>query len=114
MSESIEKHCNIHGVTLFALYNSGRTRCRKCVVENVHKRRKQLKVKSVEYKGGKCEKCGYSKCVEALDFIHVDASTKKFQIGKSGITRSWDKIKLELDKCKMLCSNCSREQRWAI
>ena len=43
-------------------------------------RRKLLKHKAVIYKGGKCQKCGYDKCEEALDFHHLDASEKDFQI----------------------------------
>ena len=61
----------------------------------------------VEYKGGGCLSCGYSACLGALDFHHVDPSKKEFQI--SGSTRSLEKAKPELDKCILVCRNCHAE-----
>lgn len=75
----------------------------------VSKRRKLLKAKVVQYKGGKCIHCSYSNCVDALDLHHVDASTKEFGISSGGLTRSWEKIRLEADKCILVCANCHRE-----
>jgi hypothetical protein len=28
----------------------------------------------------------------------------------SGLCRSWDKVKIEIEKCELLCANCHREQ----
>lgn len=50
-----------------------------------------------------------SKCVDALDFHHLDPTQKDFGFGAKGYTRAWSKIQKELDKCVMLCSNCHRE-----
>jgi hypothetical protein len=75
----------------------------------VKKRRDKLKELAIEYKNGKCEKCGYNKCSKALEFHHVDPTKKEFGIGNKGYTRSWEKIKQELDKCIMVCANCHRE-----
>ena len=75
--------------------------------KNVGTWRKRTKELLVEYKGGKCEFCGYNKCVEALEFHHIDETTKEFQI--SGSTKSLEKQKKEADKCYMLCANCHRE-----
>ncbi len=75
----------------------------------VAKRRKLIRQKLVEYKGGKCVLCGYSKCIDALDLHHKDPLTKDFGISKNGITRSWEKNKAEADKCVLLCANCHRE-----
>jgi hypothetical protein len=69
--------------------------------------RKRTKIRLVEYKGGKCECCGYNKCIEALQFHHLDPSKKDFAI--SGVSRSFDSMKNEVDKCKMLCANCHIE-----
>ena len=74
----------------------------------VKNRRQENKIKAIEYKGGCCEKCGYNKCVWALDFHHKNPNEKDFQISKYS-TLSWDKIKKELDKCIMVCANCHRE-----
>lgn len=81
---------------------------RKQLVNSVTKRRKKLKEMSVEYLGGKCSKCGYNKCIAALEFHHLGG--KDFGIAQSGHTRSWSKVKTELDKCVLLCSNCHREE----
>ena len=42
--------------------------------ESVMSWRKRTKAKLVEYKGGKCECCGYNNCIEALEFHHIDPS----------------------------------------
>ena len=75
----------------------------------VAKRRRKIKEFAVSYKGGRCEVCGYDKCVWALDLHHKDPKTKSFGIGAKGYTRSWDAVKKEADKCALVCSNCHRE-----
>lgn len=69
--------------------------------------RKQVKNQMVYYKGGKCEICGYNKCIEALEFHHLNPNEKDFNI--SGGTKSFKKLKPEIDKCILVCSNCHRE-----
>lgn len=71
-------------------------------------RQKDTKRKCVEYKGGSCIKCGYDKCMEALDFHHRDESEKIFSISQVK-SFSFDNIKAELDKCDLLCCRCHRE-----
>lgn len=71
-------------------------------------RSKVLKHKAVIYKGGKCEICGYDKCEYALEFHHTDSLEKEFAISHK-YNNSWEKIRDELDKCIMICSNCHRE-----
>lgn len=62
----------------------------------------------IEYKGGKCERCGYNKSMRALEFHHLDPSEKDFGISKQ-INRNIDDLKKEVDKCILLCSNCHAE-----
>jgi hypothetical protein len=107
--ESVDKECKKHGITSHVVSVGGRFRCRSCRIDAVNKRRKILKLKSIEYKGGSCSRCNYSKCIEALEFHHTDPSQKDFSISHDGHTRSWDKIKYELDKCILVCANCHRE-----
>jgi len=64
---------------------------------------------AVEYKGNKCEICGYDRYAEALEFHHNDLPKKEFGISEKGYTRSWKKVMEELDKCIMVCANCHRE-----
>jgi len=75
--------------------------------------RRALKLKAIEYKGGACSKCGYSKSIRSLVFHHIDPRQKDFTISNPNI-RSWEKIKLELDKCELLCSNCHGEVHDAL
>jgi 5-methylcytosine-specific restriction endonuclease McrA len=77
--------------------------------EAVKRRRKKLREMAREYKGGQCALCGYKKCPRALGFHHIDPSKKEFGVSVRGLTRSWEKIKQELDKCILLCANCHME-----
>jgi 5-methylcytosine-specific restriction endonuclease McrA len=79
------------------------------LIEAVRKRRKKVRQLAIEYKGGRCHICGYDRCLEAMEFHHLDSSEKDFGISQKGYTRSWVKVKEELDKCVMLCANCHRE-----
>ena len=74
----------------------------------VSERRRAVKQKAVAYKGGKCEKCGYSKSIRSLVFHHLNPDEKDFGIASSNSTK-WDIVKSELDKCIMLCANCHGE-----
>ena len=105
----MEKECKIHGLTEYVLRKDGGYRCKKCAVDSVQRRRDKVKEMAVEYKGGKCEICGYNKCKGALEFHHLDPNEKDFGISHKGYTRSWESVKKELDKCIMLCANCHRE-----
>jgi hypothetical protein len=79
------------------------------IIKAVAKRRKKLREMARIYKGGKCMICGYDRSLEALDFHHLDRSQKGFGISSKGLTKSWEKIKKELDKCILICANCHRE-----
>jgi ribosomal protein S6 len=76
-------------------------------VEQVISWRKNNKQKLIEYKGGCCEICRYDKCIEALEFHHKNPLEKDF--GISGVSRSFEKMKREVDKCILVCANCHRE-----
>jgi len=80
----------------------------------VDKRRKMIRKMAVEYKGSKCEICGYDKCGSALEFHHKTPNVKDFGISAKGYTRSWQRVKHELDKCVLVCANCHRELHESI
>jgi len=82
---------------------------REELIRAVAKRRRKIKELSIEYKGGKCQLCGYTKYQGALDLHHIDPNTKLFGIGDKGYTRSWERVRAELDKCVLVCANCHRE-----
>lgn len=86
-----------------------RYRCKACNVEYVTEYRRKVKKILVEEHGGKCKKCGYNKCLAALEFHHIDPTTKDFGIGSAGMTRSLERCRKEAEKCILLCSNCHKE-----
>lgn len=54
----------------------------------------------------KCSKCGEDRFY-CLDFHHIDPSDKEAEVTK--LIESPRKLKEELKKCIVLCSNCHRE-----
>lgn len=108
MGEHKIKECSKHGRTKH-VFTKDRWRCLKCLGDSVKRRRQRLKELSLQYKGGRCQCCGYDKCAMALEFHHIDPKGKDFGIGANGYTKSWEKVKKELDKCVLVCSNCHRE-----
>lgn len=87
---------------------------KKSVSVGVVNWRRRTKEKLVEYKGGKCIKCGYNKCVDALEFHHKNPNEKEFGISTKGITRSFEKLKVEVDKCDLVCANCHKEIHYEL
>ena len=68
------------------------------------------KMELIDLKGGKCEMCGYDKNISALEFHHIDPSTKKHNLDSRFLANSsYEKIAEEVDKCMLLCSNCHKE-----
>lgn len=109
MEKNIQKECQKHGVCRWILEGRGYYRCTKCRQDAVTRKRRKLKKELVEYKGGKCEMCGYNKCIAALEFHHKDPSEKDFSVSHDGCTRGLEKCKKEVDKCILVCANCHRE-----
>ena len=82
---------------------------RTYLIAAVRKRRMTVRHKALTYKGGRCQRCSYDRCAEALEFHHLTSAKKDFGISSKGYTRSWEKIRAELGKCVLLCANCHRE-----
>jgi transposase len=100
--------CGVHGVTAFHLRGS-RYRCGRCASDAVARRRRRVKEILVAEAGGSCSVCGYDRYIGALEFHHLDRSTKEFGIGRAGVTRSLEKARREAAKCALLCANCHAE-----
>ena len=75
----------------------------------VDQRRKKLKQMAIAYKGGACQRCGYAACEAALTFHHTEPARKDLSLSGEGMTRSWQRVRAELDKCILLCANCHAE-----
>lgn len=101
--------CKKHGETEHTLTKDGRWRCKKCFIEHSSTKKRRTKEKLVEYKGGKCEICGYDKCIDALEFHHLNPKEKEFNISQSNYSKPFALLKKEVDKCILVCSNCHRE-----
>ena len=82
---------------------------RQYLIKAVTKRRRRIKQLAVEieYKGGKCRLCDYSKYARSLDLHHV--GKKAFGLSEKSYSLSWIKIKEELARCILVCANCHRE-----
>lgn len=82
--------------------------CKKCDSNRFRKRKRDIKEKAVEYKGGKCENCGYCKSLRSLHFHHKNPKEKDFTIAHM-LKMDFEVLKRELDKCILICANCHGE-----
>lgn len=71
-------------------------------------KRQEIKLKVIEFLGGKCSECNYNKSVRALHPHHL--YDKNFSIGGDGRIMKWVNIENELVNCVLLCSNCHRKK----
>lgn len=69
----------------------------------------ERKLKLVALLGGKCNKCGYNKCLKCLHFHHRDPSEKKFGFSAVQYRLAWDVLVDEAKKCDLLCPTCHCE-----
>lgn len=105
----VTRDCPLHAEALFRLDKRGTYRCVRCSQERVADRRRRVKRILLEEAGGQCVACGYGDCPAALQFHHVDPSTKSFALAHKGVTRSLDRARVEARKCVLLCANCHAE-----
>ena len=61
----------------------------------------------IEYLGGACARCGTS---ENLEFDHIDRTKKSFNISKVLVRMNYEKLREEVDKCQLLCTDCHIEK----
>lgn len=87
----------------------GAYRCLACRRERVAARRRRVKEILVSEAGGSCTMCGYSRCLAALHFHHLDPDQKRFSMGREGVTRSLAVMRVEAGRCLLLCANCHAE-----
>lgn len=83
-------------------------RNKKSEIERIGLRKIEIRERLAEYKKGlKCLKC--PECEPCcLDFHHSDE--KEFTIATAVVKGySWDRIREEIEKCVVLCSNCHRK-----
>lgn len=114
-----ERVCAICGNNFTITKQSQLTRrycfeCRPLNANNPADIVRAMKKQVVKMKGGKCEKCGYNRCIDALEFHHTDPSTKDMKLASAGSAPSFEKYLQEANKCILLCANCHREEHWKL
>ncbi|MDB5177030.1 MAG: hypothetical protein JWN75_698 [Candidatus Saccharibacteria bacterium] len=69
-----------------------------------------LRSKMLEYLHGKsCALCGEND-IRTFEFDHLEPKLKSFGIARAiGDGTKWDKILLEIQKCRILCANCHKK-----
>lgn len=78
-------------------------------MDQSNKRKIYIKYQLIQYKGGKCQKCGYDKTyfTRAFTFHHRDPTLKEFDIARG--YSDFNLLKKEVDKCDLLCMRCHME-----
>ena len=105
----ISGRCRHHGETQFVKRPDGALICLRCRTDAVSAWRRRAKETLIREAGGRCQLCGYDRCAGALQFHHVDPSTKSFGLGSRGLARSIDALRREASKCVLLCATCHAE-----
>lgn len=82
--------------------------CKICFSERVKERRRKHQDMAVELLGGKCMICGYDRNKAGLIFHHRESDKKELKMARA-FMMSWEKIKVELEKCDLLCCRCHAE-----
>lgn len=119
-SDLTEKQCALCG-KIFIPNLPNRRYCFDCVpiglspTDTLRFKKRKLKHQLIQYKGGKCEICGYNKCEGALQFHHRNPTEKEFQLSDVNLNASnfsMENLQKEVDKCDLLCANCHAEQHY--
>lgn len=104
-----ELACPRHGRVRHVRESRGYYRCHACRQESVVRRRRKVKETLVSEAGGRCQLCGYDRCLAALEFHHLDPSAKKFGVAQDGFGRGIERLRAEARKCILLCATCHAE-----
>lgn len=104
-----EKICTICGNSFFPKTAAANQRkcCYDCAPDGKQLIRSEFLNLIRMRRGGKCERCGYSTYLGALDFHHLDSTEKEFTVGDRDF--KLEQCVEEIKKCVMICSNCHRE-----
>ena len=103
------KECPLCGAIFVPKTPSANQRicCYDCMPDGIQLTRGAFLAKLKERQGGKCVRCGYNKCIKALEFHHLNPAQKDFTISNDHFKLK-DAIE-ESRKCILICSNCHKE-----
>jgi len=71
-------------------------------------RKKQVLELKLKF-GGKCKRCNYSKCLDALHFHHIDPNEKTDTVSRLFMNKGKTAAHKEAEKCELICANCHAE-----
>lgn len=78
--------------------------------EHIQRRKDANPVFVLKQQIGKCQRCGYDKCMGALAWHHLDPEKKGRYIWRS---QAIALIREELKNCILLCANCHAEEHFS-
>ena len=91
-------------------------KCKSCLDTELRSKRQDGIRETLKYLGRDyaCENCGYCNNYAALCFHHKDPSNKDIEISDISVTSAdyIGKLKLEIEKCVVLCHNCHMETHY--
>ena len=82
--------------------------------ERNRKRKEEFRAYYQEAKNKPCTDCGIQYHPICMEFDHRDPSTKLFNVSQPQNVSSLQKLKDELAKCDVVCSNCHKLRTWGI
>jgi hypothetical protein len=117
---SLRKVCSACGVdkarTEFYTSNAKKGwvagKCKVCQAAYKRDRAKRLWEKLFEYMGGECGHCGLDEDCRAIYDLHHINPEEKERNPSLLLNGTWEKLKAEVDKCILLCSNCHRRHHF--
>jgi len=71
--------------------------------------KKELRDRIKQEFGGRCSLCGYSTCLDALEFHHTHPEGKDESVTRLILFGSYTRILEEAKKCILVCAHCHRE-----
>jgi len=89
---------------------SGRSsQCKDCRNKKANAKNKSMRLRAIEYKGGKCEGCGGEFHPSIYEFHHISPNAEDRKVSS---LFNWEAVVKELTKCALLCANCHRLEHY--
>jgi hypothetical protein len=68
-----------------------------------------MSIAQIAEAGGACCICGFDRNMRALHFHHVEPALKRHELNAKGVAIALNKLRVEAQKCVLVCSNCHAE-----
>jgi len=105
------KYYYTRGDKIYELWNSPKAMAKiaihKSIQKKEHTKKTKKYIKRVKLYLG-CASCGYKKSSDALHFDHLNIHNKTKDISRMS-PYSFEALKNEMRKCRVLCANCHAE-----